>query len=308
MIHPDDMSAMPAAFAKLQESGEAEAEYRQQTKSGDYRWISNRMSIIRDETGKPLYRDGNIRDVTARKRNEEALTHAAQELERSNKDLQAFAYVASHDLQEPLRVIAGFLKLLDERYKSQLDDKAKEYIDFSVDGANRMSAMIKDLLEYSRVGTRGKQPAPVNLVDVMDYAKANLRASIEESNAVITVDQLPTVMADVGQMRQLFQNLVANALKFRAEGRHPEVHIGARQEDDEWLFQVKDNGIGIDPKQTDRLFTMFQRLNTRDKYPGTGIGLAICRKIVERHGGRIWAESELGKGSTFCFSLPAKSK
>jgi PAS domain S-box-containing protein len=247
----------------------------------------------------------NVRDITARRRAEETLGQVVNELQRSNEDLQQFAYVASHDLQEPLRMVTGFLTLLQERYRGQLDGKAQEYIGYSVEGATRMSALIRDLLEYAKVGANGQQTAPVDLSAVADTVKANLRAAIEESNAVITHEPLPTLTADARQMRQLFQNLIGNALKFRVEGRRPEVHMAALQEGGEWLFRVKDNGIGIDPNQSKRLFKLFQRLHGREEYPGTGIGLAICRKIVEGHGGRIWVESVSGEGSTFCFTLPA---
>ena len=225
-------------------------------------------------------------------------------LQRSNLDLEQFAYVASHDLQEPLRMVTGFLGLLRDNYKAQLDEKARGYLTFAVDGATRMSAMITDLLAYSRASSSGINLAPLDLQSVLDAVKANLRASIEESHAVITADPLPTVMADAAQMRQLFQNLLGNALKFRAEGRPPEIHIGVTQKADEWLIRVKDNGIGIEPKQLDRVFVVFQRLHSREKYPGSGIGLAICKKIVERHGGEICIDSKLGEGSTFYFTLP----
>ena len=338
MIHPDDMPGMQAALAVLEATGQAEVEYRQRARSGDYRWLSNRMSLIRDDADQPLYRDGNIREIGERKRAEIALRKAAEELARSNKDLESFAHVASHDLQEPLRMVNGFLDLLQDRYKGQLDAKAQEYIGLAVDGATRMSALIRDLLEYARVGSKDKQTVAVKLDAVVDYAKANLRATIEESNAVIIADSLPTVMADEGQMRQLFQNLMGNALKFRQPGVRPEVFISARvahtdevsgfrvqcsgslKQDGEklssgaeprnltseisfWLFSIRDNGIGIDPTQVGRLFQVFQRLHNREEYPGTGIGLAICKKIVERHGGRIWIESTPGKGSTFRFTL-----
>jgi two-component system, chemotaxis family, sensor kinase Cph1 len=228
----------------------------------------------------------------------------AEDLARSNQDLEQFAYVVSHDLQEPLRVVTMFLELLQNRYRDRLDATADEFIGHSVDGAQSMSRMIRDLLVYSRVGSQGLQPARVDLGDILDRALVNLRVAIDESKAVITHDPLPTVTADVSQMTQVFQNLIGNALKFRADDRCPEVHIGVRQENGVWVFQVKDNGIGIDPKQADRLFTLFHRLHDRSKYPGTGIGLAICKKIVERHGGRIWIESKAGEGSTFCFTLP----
>ncbi len=244
-----------------------------------------------------------LRDITDRKRAEEALRQTAEELERSNRDLEQFAYVASHDLQEPLRMVTGFMRLLEERC-GQLDDTSHEYIDYAVDGAGRMQQMIADLLTYSRVGTQGKQPVSVDVGEVLEYAKANLRATIDETQAVIESDPLPTIEADPAQLRQLLQNLLSNALKFRAEDRRPEVHIGVCREDRQWVFHVRDNGIGVEPRQHERMFMLFQRLHTREKYPGSGIGLAVCKKIVERHGGRIWVESAPEEGTTFFFTFP----
>ena len=201
-------------------------------------------------------------------------------------------------------MVSSFLGLLQEKYKGQLDGKAQQYINFAVDGATRMTALIRDLLDYAKVGTKGKPFAPVDLSAIAEEAKSNLQVAIQESDTVITVDPLPTVSADMGQMRQLFQNVIGNAVKFRVEGRHPKIHIGVRSHECGWLLQVSDNGIGIEPGEIHKLFEVFQRLHERDKYAGTGIGLAICKRIVELHGGRIWVESELGKGSTFCFTLP----
>ena len=261
---------------------------------------------------KARQRQYEVRDLLANlqelNRNlEQRVADRTAQLERSNKDLEQFAYVASHDLQEPLRVVTLFLQLLKDQYKAQLDDKAREYIGHAFDGANGMSAMIKALLAYARAGSQGVSPTVLDLRGVVEYVKANLRAAIEESNAEITSDPMPTVTADGPQMQQLLLNLVGNALKFRQEGRRTEVHIGVSQEAGNWVFQVKDNGIGIDPKQMDRAFLLFQRLQSREKYPGSGIGLAICKKIVERHGGQIWVESEPGKGSTFFFTIPVAS-
>ncbi|MFO7535594.1 MAG: ATP-binding protein [Kiritimatiellia bacterium] len=234
-----------------------------------------------------------------------ALRQKEAELARSNKDLEQFAYVASHDLQEPLRAVGGFLSLLRDRYKGQLDEKAQEFIGFSVDGASRMSALIKDLLEYARVGAEGKEPTAMDLTAAANDAIANLGSGIEELHAEITVSPLPTVKADAAQMKRLFQNLIGNALKFRVEGRRPVISIGAKQDAGEWLIHVADNGIGIAPADSERIFKVFERLHGREEYPGTGIGLAICKKIVERHGGRIWVESGPEQGATFWFSLPA---
>ena len=227
----------------------------------------------------------------------------ADELKRSNADLQQFAFTASHDLQEPLRGIESFIKLLEKRYKGKLDEKADEYIDYVVDDVQRMQMLIKDLLEYSRVSVKEKIFCPVNCSVVLEQALKNLRLSIEESRADVTYDLLPVVMGDEAQLIRLFQNLIGNAIKFR--GWEPlKIHISAGREGAEWIFSIRDTGIGIDPRQAERIFIIFQRLHSRQEYPGTGIGLAICKRIVERHGGRIWVESEPGKGATFCFTIP----
>jgi light-regulated signal transduction histidine kinase (bacteriophytochrome) len=233
----------------------------------------------------------------------ESCRRATGELARSNRDLEQFAYVASHDLQEPLRMVNGFLKLLAERCAGQLDEKANQYIAYSVQGAQRMSQLITDLLEYSRVDRKGKELQATDARALLTDALANLRASIAEAGAQVTHDELPTVRADATQLGQLFQNLIGNAIKFRDPHRPCQVHVAVRKDGGQWVFAVRDNGIGIDPKQHARVFVIFQRLHTRDEYPGTGIGLAICKKIVERHGGRIWIESVLGEGSTFFFTL-----
>jgi PAS domain S-box-containing protein len=244
-----------------------------------------------------------VRDITERKRTEQVLQKHATELERSNAELEQFAYVASHDLQEPLRIVASYTQLLSRRYKDQLDEDANEFIDFVVDAATRMQNLINDLLSYSRVGTRGQEFEPTNLNSVLESVLKNLDLRIKDNHATVTHDALPTVMADDRQFLQLFQNLIGNALKFRGEDP-PQVHIGFTRQDEEYLFSVRDNGIGIDPQFVDRIFLVFQRLHGRGEYPGTGIGLAICKKIVERHGGRIWVESEPDAGSTFYFTVP----
>jgi signal transduction histidine kinase len=232
------------------------------------------------------------------------INNAKLELERSNADLEQFAYVASHDLQEPLRMVAGYTQRLAKRYKGKLDEEADEYMDLIVDGAARMQHLVKDLLAYSRVGGREEKHAPIDCGIVLQTALAALGAVIRESGAVVTHDPLPIVTADELQLTQVLQNLIGNGIKFHATPP-PAIHVSCRREGARWIFSVKDNGIGIEPQDAERIFVIFQRLHSRQDYPGTGIGLALCKKIVERHGGRIWVESEPGKGSTFYFSLPA---
>lgn len=232
------------------------------------------------------------------------------ELEENNRlllekhaELEQYAYVASHDLQEPLRMVASYLQLLERRYNDKLDAEAQKYINYAVDGATRMQQLINDLLVLSRVGTRGKEFEPTDCETALDRSLANLRMAIQESGAAVTHDELPTVMADPGQLGQLLQNLISNSIKFRGS-ESSRVHISAKRRDCEWEFSVQDNGIGFDPQFAERIFAMFQRLHGKTEYPGTGIGLAICKKIVQRHGGRIWARSEPGKGATFFFTVP----
>ena len=244
------------------------------------------------------------REVAERQRAEKGLAEKAVELERSNAELQQFAYVASHDLQEPLRMVSIYTQLLAKRYGPKLDGSALEFIDFAVAGVKRMRLLIRDLLEYSRVGTRGQFLTMTDCNAVLDLTLNNLDAVIEESHARITRGPLPAIMADDVQLGQLFQNLISNAIKYR-DSKPPEIHVGCKQEESHWLFWVRDNGIGIDPQYGERIFIIFQRLHGKGEYPGSGIGLAICKKIVERHGGKIWVESEPGKGSTFYFTLPA---
>jgi PAS domain S-box-containing protein len=243
-------------------------------------------------------------DIAERRRAEEALQHAAAELARSNDELQQFAYVASHDLQEPLRAVAGYVNLIESRFSDKFDDKGRQHIAGAVQGAMRMHTLITDLLELSRVGTCVRAFEPTDLNAVLGQVRHNLSVAIGETGARIISDPLPTLRSDAGQMAQLFQNLIGNALKFHG-APPPEIHVSAQPTaDGPWLLAVRDNGIGIDPQYFERIFLIFQRLHTRKEYPGTGIGLAICRKIVERHGGRIWVESQPGLGSTFYFTLP----
>jgi PAS domain S-box-containing protein len=247
----------------------------------------------------------SIIDITERKRAENTLVRQREEVERSNKDLEQFAYIASHDLQEPLRSVAGCVQLLKKYYQDRLDERAEEFITHSVDGCKRMQRLIDDLLEFSRIGRLDGPRRTVNTAETLAAALKNLAVSIEESQAQISSDELPEVIGESSQMVLLFQNLVGNAIKFRKPGEPPSVHISARREG-EWVnFSVRDGGIGIDPKHFVRIFGVFQRLHTRREYPGTGIGLAMCNRVIERHGGRIWVDSEAGGGATFHFTLPA---
>ena len=251
---------------------------------------------------------GMARDISERKKSEEKLKETIHELKRSNDELQQFAYITSHDLQEPLRTIASFTQLLERRYKNKLDADADEFIDFIVDAATRMKEMIQGLLDYSRIGTRGGEFNFTDIEEVLTTVLSNLHAAIMESGAKITYDKLPSVIADRNQLIQVFQNLISNAIKFKREGVAPEIHISAikNEKKEEFIFSVSDNGIGLEHQYKDKIFEVFKRLHTIDEYKGAGIGLAISKKIIERHGGRIWVESELGNGSTFYFTLPVR--
>jgi two-component system, chemotaxis family, sensor kinase Cph1 len=277
-------------------------ELRLLRKDGTASWVQLDATSAQETDGLLVYRVA-LSDITGRKKVEEALQQMTNELKRSNADLQQFSYVASHDLQEPLRAVGGFVKLLQLRFPDKLDAKALEYITGAVEGVTRMESLINDLLTYSRVGAPGDGISPVDLNMLLNDALKNLQAGIESTHAKVTTDHLPTIPVNASQVTRLFQNLIGNAIKFSGE-RPPEIHIGARQETGQWLFWVRDNGIGIDPQFSERIFLIFQRLHTRKAYPGTGVGLAVCKRIVERHGGTIRVESQLGQGSTFHFSLP----
>jgi PAS domain S-box-containing protein len=296
IIHPEDRERVLAEDARTDESLEPyKAEYRILARDGRVVWVRDEAVVVRDEEDRPLFWQGIKFDVTEQK-------HIEEELRRSNAELEQFAYVASHDLQEPLRMVSSYTQLLARRYKDKLDSDADEFINYAVDGANRMQTLINDLLTYSRAGTRGKGLVPTDAGTIFDAACANLLGAIEESGAKVTSDELPVVLGDHSQLVQLFQNLIGNAIKFRGE-EPVRVHVGTERRDGEWLFSVRDNGIGIEPQYAERIFVIFQRLHGKGEYPGTGIGLAVCKKIVERHGGRIWVESEPGEGSAFYFTL-----
>jgi light-regulated signal transduction histidine kinase (bacteriophytochrome) len=245
-----------------------------------------------------------IRGITERKRAEEHLVKTMGELKRSNDELQQFAYVASHDLQEPLRMVASYTQLLARRYKGRLDADADEFIAYAVDGSNRMQGLIQDLLAYSRAGANEKALHEISSEGALQGALTNLRASIEESGAVVTHDSLPAITTDDTQLAQVFQNLVGNAIKYRS-AEVPHVHVSAKRNGGhEWIFSVRDNGLGIDSQYFERIFVLFQRLHGRKEFEGSGMGLAICKKMLARLGGRIWVESQIDKGSTFYFALP----
>lgn len=244
-------------------------------------------------------------DVTHLRRVERELREKADALIRSNSDLERFASAASHDLQEPLRMVISYLGLIERRYKTQLDSDAQEFITYAVDGATRMQQMIEALLEYARLNNNTKPFSPISCADVVRDVLQNLTVAITENQATVEAHDLPNVIGNRPQLTLLFQNLIGNALKFHADNVTPHVKISAYREGKMWVFGVADNGIGIKPRYQEKIFMLFQRLHTREEYPGTGMGLALCQRIVERHGGRIWVESEIGQGATFYFTLPA---
>ncbi|MGB9980333.1 PAS domain S-box protein [Methanobacterium sp.] len=264
--------------------------------------------LIKDKNGKIIYYYAFVTDLTERKKAENKLKEIIGELERSNTELESFAYITSHDLQEPLRNIASYAQLIERRYKNKLDPDADEFIEFMVDGSRRMKQMIQGLLNYSRVGTRGKEFTEFESENALNYALGNLGTAISEINAEITYDELPVIFADESQIIQVFQNLIGNALKFRREGIKPKIHISAKKEDNEYVFSVNDNGIGLEEQYNDQIFEVFKRLHAMDEYQGAGIGLAIVKRIIDRHGGRIWVKSKLGKGSAFYFTIPNGNK
>jgi PAS domain S-box-containing protein len=294
------------AYDSLAETGSWRGEFIQARRNGEELRVEASITTLKNEKGAAIGFISVMRDITERKRVEEERERWTAELARSNAELEQFAYVASHDLKEPLRMVSSFAQLLEKRYKGRLGKDADEFIAYIVEGTTRMLAIINDLLAYSRVGTRGKPFEPTDFESVFNQAMINLKVAIEQSGAVVTHDILPTVTADTSQMIQLLQNLISNAIKFRGK-ELPRVHIHAEKKGNEWVFSVQDNGIGIAPEFFGRLFQIFQRGHPASEYAGTGIGLATCKKIVERHGGKIWAESVEGKGSTFYFTIPMRN-
>ena len=309
ITHPEDVDNEATQLEPMAQKDvqSFQREKRFLRKDGSYLWTLINVSNVYDQEGNVSYFVNQIQDISEQKRAAADLEAYADKLERSNRDLQDFAYVASHDLQEPLRMVSSYVQLLSKRYGDQLDEDAKDFIAYAVDGAKRMQKLINDLLEYSRVNTRGKTLTRISSQHALDTAMKNLAFAVEEKGAQISHDTLPEVTADDGQLSLVFQNLIANALKFQAEDT-PKIHVGAercsKRGKPQWLFSVKDNGIGMKAESLERIFTLFQRLHAREQYEGTGIGLAICRRIIERHGGKIWVESSLGEGSTFYFTLP----
>lgn len=265
----------------------------------DVEFVSNQYEI---ENEKVI--QCGIRDITARKQADDERRRYTEELKRSNQDLQQFAYVASHDLQEPLRMISSYLQLIERRYKDKLDADANDFIKFAVDGAKRLQSLIIGLLEYSRIGTHGKPFEEIQIKDVISSVLLDLKIQIAETNTVVTAGEMPAVIADRIQMSRLFQNLIQNSIKFKRAETDPVINITSEKKENEYTFQVSDNGIGIEKQYFERIFTIFQRLHSQDEYPGTGIGLSLSKRIVERHGGKIWIESDYGKGTSFYFTLP----
>jgi PAS domain S-box-containing protein len=289
-----------AGYREVFEKGEVR-DYALEVKGRDGKAtpVLYNATVYRDEGGKVIGVFAAARDVSELKR-------IMAELQRSNADLEQFAYVASHDLQEPLRMVGSFTQLLGERYRGKLDEKADKWIGYATQGAATMQRLIDDLLAYSRVRTRAKPLEPVDSSAALDEALANLRLALQESRAEVSREPLPRVMADQGQLVHVFQNLIGNALKFHG-AEPPRIRVAARRGGPDWVFSVQDNGIGIEPQYFDRIFMIFQRLHARNEYPGSGVGLAICKQVVQRHGGRIWVESVPGQGSTFRFTMPAET-
>ncbi len=298
-----DKSKTTEIINALKDHGAWEGEYLARKKDGSTFIALSKTNVVLGADGKQIALYSSAIDVTEKRRAEVGLKRALVDLSRSNQDLEQFAYVASHDLQEPLRMVSSYVKLLERRYKGKLDADADDFINFAVDGAVRMQNLINDLLLFSRVNTQGKEFELTDYEEVFATAIANLQAQIERNRAIITHDPLPNILADRIQQIQVLQNLISNGIKFHRD-ETPQVHVSAKEGKDGWVFSVKDNGIGIEAQYFDRIFLIFHRLNEKDKYPGTGIGLSICKRIIDRHGGRIWIESELGRGSTFFFIIP----
>jgi PAS domain S-box-containing protein len=295
-IHDDDRERIKRKVEDAIESGEEyKEEYRVRNDDDELRWVVARGHIEYDDDGTPVSFPGALADITERKQFE-------RRLEKSNERLEQFAYAASHDLQEPLRMVSSYLQLIEKRYKDDLDDDAEEFLEFAIDGADRMRDMIEGLLKYSRVDRQGDPVESIDLNAILEDVLADLHVRIVESDAEVTVGDLPCLEGDAGQLRQLFQNLLDNAITYSGD-EPPQIHVSADRRNNNWVISVDDKGIGIDPNDQDRIFTIFNRLHNHEAYEGTGIGLALCQRIVERHGGEIWVDSEPGEGATFSFTL-----
>ncbi len=301
-VFPEDRNAVRENAVKMLK-GESFSgyEYRIITKLAVIKWVMETVTPVSYQGRRATL--GNLMDITERRQAEETLKQMVGEIGRSNTELEQFAYVVSHDLQEPLRMVSSYTQLLARRYHDKLDTSANDFINYAVDGAERMRVLLNNLLDYSRLGTHGKPFKLTDFEDVFNQAMTNLKVAIEESEALVTHDYLPTLIVDEGQLVQLFQNLIGNAVKF-CNQESPRIHVSAETKSGVWVFSVRDNGIGIDPQHAQRIFEIFKRLHTREEYSGTGMGLAICKKIVERHGGNIWIYSQPGEGSTFYFTIP----
>lgn len=269
-------------------------------------WATMTMSVILGKNNEMVGFTKLLRNSTLQKEADDKMKELIIRLERSNKELERFAYIASHDLQEPLRMVSSYTQLLAKKYKDKLDPEAQEFINYAVDGALRMQELIIDLLSYSRIATKGNPFVPLDSELILTQALQNLSVTIQETGAKITHDKLPSVIGDNIQLLQVFQNLISNAIKFHDKNTTPEIHIFASELSNEWCICFKDNGIGIPPESHEKIFLIFQRLHSRYEYSGTGVGLAICKKIIDRHGGKIWVESKPGEGATFCFTIPKR--
>lgn len=302
-VHPEDWKVFNDLNTQFKNNEHYTCEYRLLRQDGVYRHILEIASPRLMPDGSFAGYMGSCLDISEMKEAQNELAEKAKELVRSNEELEQFAYVASHDLQEPLRMIGSYVQLVGKRIEAGKTEDLAEYMKFAVDGVARMQGLISDLLQFSRVNRKGNPFAPVDMNELMQIVSAHLIKRVEETGATLTFTDMPVVNGDSFQLIRLFQNLIENALKFRAPGRSPIVSVGVQEKEHEWIFSINDNGIGIDNKFYNRIFVIFQRLHARDQYEGTGLGLAICKKIVERHGGEIWVESEEGKGSTFYFGI-----
>ncbi|WP_084777777.1 ATP-binding protein [Natrialba sp. SSL1] len=304
-IHEDDAKETWEELERaIEETGELRTEFRIERTTGDITWVESRGEVEYDIYGEPVRMHGAVADITERKAREQRLEQLVADLEESNKRLEKFAYAASHDLQEPLRMVSSYLQLIDSRY--DLDEEGEEFLEFAVDGAERMRSMIDGLLQYSRVETQGDPLEPVDLERILDDVRENLQVTIEESDATIEADSLPRVQGDPDQLRQVVQNLLDNAIEYSDD--QPTVHVTAERNGTDWIVSIEDEGIGINPEEQEQIFEVFQRGQSRSDGDGTGIGLALCERIIERHGGDIWVESEPGEGSTFSFTLPSSGR